>query len=417
MAPLTTAPTGHLGNLSPEQTYKLKEMYLAFLINLGYTSEGAVKVGGKAPPAEKKGGHFGFGGHKVTAQESLKEATSAIKTCLAKVKREKIKERLPLFAKTEHLDQVLLRFLRARKWDVVRAAEMYGKTLQWRLNEYDVDEILRKGERYYIDEEPDEGFINQYKQGKSIVRGKDKFGRPIVNITVHKHDPRAQSEQAMERYTLHCIEASHLCLNENQETAAVIFDLYQFGLHNMDYHVVKFILHCFEAHYPESLGFVYIHRAPWVFSTVWQVIKGWIDPVVAAKISFTKGEKDLLQSISSEQLPKSLGGTLAHDYEWIPPSEGDDAPMADTVTRDRLLAERTKMFEKFFDITLKWIAADGPEADKLYKERMALSDELYKDYFRIDPYVRARSIYDRNGTLAQFHEEYAPGGVAQPILK
>lgn len=33
-----------------------------------------------------------------------------------------------------------------------------------------------------------------------------------------------------------------------------------------DYTPVKFIIKCFEANYPESLGAVLIHQAPWIFS-------------------------------------------------------------------------------------------------------------------------------------------------------
>lgn len=39
-----------------------------------------------------------------------------------------------------------------------------------------------------------------------------------------------------------------------------------FGLSNMEYPPVKFILKCFEANYPESLGIMLIHNAPWIFS-------------------------------------------------------------------------------------------------------------------------------------------------------
>jgi hypothetical protein len=34
-----------------------------------------------------------------------------------------------------------------------------------------------------------------------------------------------------------------------------------------DYHPVKFMIKCFEANYPESLGVVLIHKAPWIFSS------------------------------------------------------------------------------------------------------------------------------------------------------
>ena len=34
-----------------------------------------------------------------------------------------------------------------------------------------------------------------------------------------------------------------------------------------DYAPVKFMIKCFEANYPESLGAVLIHKAPWLFSS------------------------------------------------------------------------------------------------------------------------------------------------------
>lgn len=46
----------------------------------------------------------------------------------------------------------------------------------------------------------------------------------------------------------------------------VLFDMTGFTLGNMEYNPVKFILKCFEANYPESLGMMLIHNAPWVFS-------------------------------------------------------------------------------------------------------------------------------------------------------
>lgn len=38
-----------------------------------------------------------------------------------------------------------------------------------------------------------------------------------------------------------------------------------FTLSNMDYAPVKFMIKCFEANYPESLGAVLIQNAPWLF--------------------------------------------------------------------------------------------------------------------------------------------------------
>ena len=45
----------------------------------------------------------------------------------------------------------------------------------------------------------------------------------------------------------------------------VIFDMTGFSMANMDYTPVKFMIKCFEANYPESLGAVLVHNAPWIF--------------------------------------------------------------------------------------------------------------------------------------------------------
>lgn len=37
-----------------------------------------------------------------------------------------------------------------------------------------------------------------------------------------------------------------------------------------DYTPVKFMIKCFEANYPESLGVVLVHKAPWIFQGSFQ---------------------------------------------------------------------------------------------------------------------------------------------------
>lgn len=39
-----------------------------------------------------------------------------------------------------------------------------------------------------------------------------------------------------------------------------------------DYTPVKFMIKCFEANYPESLGLILIHKAPWIFSSSYLVL-------------------------------------------------------------------------------------------------------------------------------------------------
>lgn len=413
---------GYLGNLSEVQEFRLKEAYLALLIAIGGAPPDT-KVGVPFPKnvTEQPVKHSRFSlrpSQSVPVEPySIAECTTELKAALKGLKPTETQEVWRAACRSDHPDSLMLRFLRARKWDTPKALAQFGDTLYWRENGWNIAQLLEQGEEYFITEKPDPGFIEQYKSGKVTLHGHDKQGRPLVFIHVAKHDPKAQSEEAMERYTLNIIENARLCLSQDVNTAAIVFDLSGFGLGNMDYSVVKFILSCFEHYYPECLGYLFIHRAPWVFSSVWAIIKGWIDPVVASKISFTKHEKDLLKFIDSDQIPQSMGGTSSFEYKWIPPVEGESRQVHDKEGKALKNKERNQLYAKFEELTVKWVTAPDSKTSRKYEdERNQVFNEIYDQYWHLDPYVRSRSILDRNGTLGQFKPQLASGGVAQPNL-
>lgn len=92
--------------------------------------------------------------------------------------------------------------------------------------------------------------------------------------------------------------------------------------------------------YPECMGKFYIINAPWGFSTVWSLVKGWLDPVTVAKINILSGsyQKDLLAQIPEENLPHDLGGkcrcpqgcSLSDAGPWnIPVEKQQDVSLGD----------------------------------------------------------------------------------------
>jgi hypothetical protein len=104
--------------------------------------------------------------------------------------------------------------------------------------------------------------------------------------------------------------------------------------------------------------------------------------------------------ISSERLPKELEGEEDWEYKFVEPIPGENDRMKDVVTRDRLLAARESLVKEFEGATLQWI--QNPEAEKaadVKARRTELAAQLREDYWGIDPYVRARSLYDRTGVL------------------
>lgn len=74
--------------------------------------------------------------------------------------------------------------------------------------------------------------------------------------------------------------------------------------------------------------------------------------------------------------------------------------MKDTETRDKLLKEREDIAQRFEDATKEWILlADGPKAEEAMAKRDAVSKEIRENYWNLDKYVRARSLYDRQGYI------------------
>lgn len=59
------------------------------------------------------------------------------------------------------------------------------------------------------------------------------------------------------------------------------------------------------------MGKFYIINAPWAFSTVWSLIKGWLDEATVAKIHILGSDykKGLLEQIPADSLPTYFGGT------------------------------------------------------------------------------------------------------------
>jgi hypothetical protein len=97
------------------------------------------------------------------------------------------------------------------------------------------------------------------------------------------------------------------------ETCCTIMDLKGVGLGKVSsvYSYVRQASVISQNYYPERLGRLYIINAPWGFSTVFSVVKGWLDPVTVEKIHVLGGgyQKEILAQVPAENLPKIFGGS------------------------------------------------------------------------------------------------------------
>jgi CRAL/TRIO-like protein len=241
MAQTTDATAGTLGHLTADETRSLQEAWVHLLRLSG------VNVPNEKIPDRK--------------DELLEEFTDK--------SPEAFDRDLWSLMAADHPDATVLRFLRARKWDVLKGVAMLTSAVNWRRERRIDEDIIQGGESVALKATPttdDEGFIKQYRSGKSYIRGTDNENRPVHIIRSRLHDPNMQSPEAMEAFILHNIESVRmLAARVPIEKACLIFDLGGFGLRNMDFHVIRFLVTVFEARYPETLGAVHVHKAPFVF--------------------------------------------------------------------------------------------------------------------------------------------------------
>lgn len=169
---------------------------------------------------------------------------------------------------------------------------------------------------------------------------------------------------------------------------------------NMDYTPVKFMIKIFEANYPESLGAVLVHKAPWIFQGIWKIIRGWLDPVVAGKVHFTSNVDDLEKFIPRSQIIKELEGEENWEYKYVEPAPGENDAMKEEEPRKALETERDADVREYQNHTYQWISkGTGEEAEKIKDGRHTLARKLNDNYWKLDKYVRARTYYDRTGMI------------------
>ena len=238
-------PAGSLGNLTLDEERKLQEAWVHLLRLCG--NENLEGPGALTSTTDLN-------------EHLIKEFTSK--------SPEKFRRRMWDFILSEHPDVAVLRFLRARKWDVEPAMTMLVADLNWRNDRRIEETIIRDGDSIALKESPtnlEKEFVTQYRSGKSYIRGSDRENRLIYIIRVQKHETKKQSPDVMERYTLHQIESIRILASYPTDKATLIFDMTSFGFRNMDFHLVQFLCEVFEARYPETLGLVLIHNAPYIF--------------------------------------------------------------------------------------------------------------------------------------------------------
>ncbi|CAH9116274.1 unnamed protein product [Cuscuta epithymum] len=218
----------------------------------------------------------------------------------------------------------MLRFLKARKFDLDKTVQMWAEMLNWR-KENGVDTILQD---FNYDE-----FQEVQRYYPHGYHGVDKGGRPVYIERLGKVDPsRLMSVTTVDRFLKYHIQgfektfsqkfpACSIAAKRHIDSSTTILDVHgmnwrSFG--KLAHDLVMRIQKIDGDNYPETLHQMFIVNAGSGFRLIWNTVKGFLDPRTTAKIHVlgSKFQSKLLEIIDPNQLPDFLGGNC------VCPNEG-----------------------------------------------------------------------------------------------
>ncbi|KAK0487499.1 CRAL TRIO domain-containing protein [Armillaria novae-zelandiae] len=213
-------------------------------------------------------------------------------------------------------DETLLRFLRARKFNLKHAKQMFRECQEWRasVEGVGIDKLYREIDPF------------DYPEREAVFDCWPMWfkGRPINihffgNLDIPKLYKECTPEKHWQTVLVNCesltrevIPAASKAAGKPIGTVFVIVDLKGFGLSQF-WQMKSLARSSFQVsqdYYPETMGQLAIINAPSSFTFIWSVIKPWLSKETCEKVDILGSDyrEVLLDLIDADALPSVLGG-------------------------------------------------------------------------------------------------------------
>lgn len=193
-------------------------------------------------------------------------------------------------------EDLLLWFLKDRKYDVDATVAKLTKALTWR-RDFGVDEIS------------EETISDMAATGKAYLHSSpDVQGRPVVIVRAACHYPDPETLIPSEKLCIYLVEKSLTQLPPGGDQILGIFDLRGFTSKNGDLKFVKFLIDVFFNYYPKRLGEVLFVDAPFIFQPGWNMVKPLLKSY-ASLVKFCSAADVREQFFTSETVPPDFRET------------------------------------------------------------------------------------------------------------
>jgi len=252
-----------------------------------------------------------------------------IETCDLEMERMRVKARLEIGEKEELIPQYLqqlkdavkddtklsipndndflLRFLRARKYNVERAAKMLKKFFVLRLNVNDMIDLMKPTKH-----------VGFYKgEATTILKKRDSKGRHILLLRAGNWDASKYNFDEVICAIFLMLDEATATLDTQYHGVTLICDFKGFGFSHarlIGPRRLQNIASLLQDSYPARFKEIHLIHHPTIFNMVYSVIKPFLKEKIRKRINFHAHDLSSLQKfVAPEYLPQYLGGQLDND--------------------------------------------------------------------------------------------------------